>query len=684
MRPLFGKACLGFASGLALAAILTSPLMAQSNRGGAPELSYSVTEGLNINSFTRNGPVAAHLLLRSGDKPRILVAFPAGNSGVGLWFEQTPQPVSWTLIGSPIPMTINDAKGRPLHGISFIAQTRAPSLITKDAVLSNVRILRDYQALGTMPSQVVAAPVTTPTRINFQRDRLDGAAGYKLTIQTLRGRVNGKEIRADANGVIRLRVVALTGDPPLTPLFGDQLLNSNAANLPTTRNALSFLSYKEKYLAGSWRFNTYFGRDTLMSVMLLMPSLQPSAIEAGIGSILARQNDAGEVSHEEAISEFAILDRIRRGEAPSAADEEDYNMIDDDYMLAPVTAHYLIDHAQGPSRTQAFLSAPRKAGDRVTNGAALVQNLSFVISQTKAFADNPVTANLIGLKEGKANGQWRDSHEGLGDGRYAYDVNAVFVPAALKAIAALTGSGKLDPYMTPEQKAQFGRASAMADVWVAKATPMFDVALPAEAARTLVSAYAQSVGVPAQNALSSIDADGLKFSAISLNQDGSKVPIIHTDEGFALLFTNPPPDRLERAIEAMMRPFPAGLLTDVGVVVANPALADARLQSRFSRNAYHGTVVWSWQQAVIAAGLEHQLTRTDLPPATRAKLLKAQTDLWRVINSARAIQNSELWSWVIKDGRYEVAAFGASGADVDESNAAQLWSTVYLAVKPPK
>lgn len=32
------------------------------------------------------------------------------------------------------------------------------------------------------------------------------------------------------------------------------------------------------------------------------------------------------------------------------------------------------------------------------------------------------------------------------------------------------------------------------------------------------------------------------------------------------------------------------------------------------------------------------------------------------------------------DGRYQAAAFGVSGKDVDESNAAQLWSMVYLAI----
>jgi hypothetical protein len=59
-------------------------------------LSFDVDEGLNLNSFLRDGPIAAHLLLRSGTDPRILIAFPAGNSGVGLWFSHGTQPVSWT------------------------------------------------------------------------------------------------------------------------------------------------------------------------------------------------------------------------------------------------------------------------------------------------------------------------------------------------------------------------------------------------------------------------------------------------------------------------------------------------------------------------------------------------------------------------------------------------------------
>jgi hypothetical protein len=124
-------------------------------------------------------------------------------------------------------------------------------------------------------------------------------------------------------------------------------------------------------------------------------------------------------------------------------------------------------------------------------------------------------------------------------------------------------------------------------------------------------------------------------------------------------------------------------MTDAGVVVANPVFADPLIQSELTRNAYHGSVIWSWQQAVLAAGLERQLQRHDLPPPLRKLLLTAETQLWRAIRHAHAMRNSELWSWSFSGGQFHVAPFGADAADADESNAAQLWSTVYLAIPEP-
>ena len=109
------------------------------------------------------------------------------------------------------------------------------------------------------------------------------------------------------------------------------------------------------------------------------------------------------------------------------------------------------------------------------------------------------------------------------------------------------------------------------------------------------------------------NAAPLAFHALSLDDKGEPIPILHSDEGFRLLLTEPAPDELTRCLAAIMRPFPAGLMTDVGLLVANPALASAELRRDFTRFAYHGTVVWSWQQALLAAGIERQLRRADLP-----------------------------------------------------------------------
>jgi hypothetical protein len=673
----------GFARSLAAGMCLMAAAPGPAQR--APELGYQLTEGQNLNAFVRDGKVAAHLLLRSGTDPRILVAFPAGNSGVGLWFDRVATPVTWQLEGTPQPVTLADGRGRPLYGIRAVASVTARGLAIKQAVLSNVRFLRDYQAVGKFPTEVAAPMRVESDRIAYARDRVDGAPGYRLELRVLEGRVDKGGIIAGASGRIRLEIIAASGDTPLTGLTLPELLNDRAADDPAARNALHFLSYREKFLAGSWRFNTYFGRDTLMSVRLLMPALQPAAIEAGLGAVLARLDEAGEVAHEEGLSEFAILDRRQHGgsgDAPTL----DYAMIDDDFMLAPVAAHYLLDQAR-PVEARAFLArdipSETKPGSSERAGTALVRNLRFVLEQARPFAEAPGVARLVALKPGRTAGQWRDSADGIGGGRYPYDVNAVFVPAALDAAARLFRAGLLDPYLTADDRAVFGRADAMAGLWRSRVPGLFRVSVPAARAVPMIRTYAAGFGVPAQPALAALGKAPLTFHAIALDAAGAPVPILNSDEGFALLFGDPAPADLDIFVGAIMRPFPAGLMTDIGLLVANPVLADPAMQARFTPAAYHGTVVWSWQQALLAAGLERQLARSDLPAATQGRLRQAQVRLWRAISATRALQSSELWSWAYEGGRYRMVPFGAGRQDVDESNAAQLWSTVYLAVRPP-
>ncbi len=676
------------ASGLLLAALLAapalSPVLAYDRTAATEPLQFRITEGRIENAFHQEGDIAAHLLLSSGHRPRVLVAFPAGNSGVGVWFEDTATPVQWTL--DEVKGERHRDGGKPWNGIVATARVDARRLVVKDAVLGSVRVLRDYQLGQPYPAGTAARPEVASTAIRWKRGRLDGAPGYAIALEAENGsfaREDGKIVLrgASAGEPLRLRIRASTGETPLTPFDAASLLNEHAAADLRSRQALQFLSYHEKFLAGSWRFDTYFGRDTLMSVRLLMPVLQPEAVEAGIGAVLARLAPDGEVAHEEDIGEFAVLRHRKEQGASSAAPIYDYTMIDDDYMLPPVAAAWLLEDGRGRERARAFLAANGEGGRR---GDALVRNLLFVAGRSQAFADEPVFRNLIALKPDKPVGQWRDSNEGLGRGRYPYDVNAVWMPAALRAIGGFLDSGLLDAYTTPEQRERLRAAAGRAETWERRAGELFTVRLARARAVEQVRAYAEATGVSAQAALATWDDGEFAFAALSLEADGQPVPVLHSDEGFRLLFGRPDASTLARDVGNLMRPFPAGLMTDVGLLVANPAYADRVVWPRLGSAAYHGTVVWAWQQAVLAAGLQRQLARTDLPAEVREELSAAQSRLWRAIRAADAVRTSELWSWSYRDGRYQVEPFGAQGAHEDESNAAQLWSTVFLALSPPE
>ena len=217
----------------------------------------------------------------------------------------------------------------------------------------------------------------------------------------MHGRLDGTTITAGTGGIIRLSFTALTGEPALTHYAPGTLLEASAAPDKAARTALEFLSYHEKFLAGSWRFNTYFGRDTLMSVRLLMPALKPEAVEAGLRSVLDRLSRDGNVAHEEDIGEFAILDHKKAEGSLSAAPVYDYKMIDSAFLLAPVARAWLIDDRRGRARAAAFLM--QRAG-RQRLGDALIRNLRYVATQAAPFASVPRFDHLIALPA--RHGRW--------------------------------------------------------------------------------------------------------------------------------------------------------------------------------------------------------------------------------------------------------------------------------------
>ncbi|MDS0850202.1 hypothetical protein [Burkholderia cenocepacia] len=685
MHRLAKSLCLGLVCAGLLSACNDDDVKSTTPPSNTAALSFRMDTGGQINAFYRQDKVAAHLLVRSSTKPRLLVVFPAGNSGTGLWFDDTAQPVNWSLDTPPSALSAPDTHGRPLYGIGADVSVDTGTLTIRQGVLSNVRFLRDFNGGATIPQQILTAPTVQGGTAQWQRDRLDGAPGYALRI-TLR---DGGSIAPAAGGklvlsapagshTLKLHIDALSGETPLSPITHADLFAPSVNPDPVSQNVLEFLSFNDKLLAGSWQYDTYFGRDTLISVRMLMPVLEPAAIEAGLSSVLSRLSADGKVAHEEGIGEFALVDNQKNGRPNDATPTYDYKMIDSDYLLAPIAAAWLIDDTRGQARAAAYLA--QRGSDGQTNGSRLVVNLLHVATTAQPFAQQPSVANLIHLRPGEIVGNWRDSTDGLGGGVYPYDVNAVLVPAALRAANAFLARGLLDPYLDAQQRATLANTANQAATWETQAPPLFQVSVPAAQAATDVSTYAPSAGVPAGAAPNA----PLAFYALSLDQQGNPIPVMNSDGGFALLFGTPPDDQLQRIVSDVTRPFPTGLVTDVGMLIANPAYASSSLWPKFTSSAYHGTVIWSWQQAMWVAGLDRQLARQDLTAATRTLLTQARQTIWQVISNGRDMRTSEMWTWSYVNGKYQTDAFGTRSADATEANAAQLWSTTYLAIRDPQ
>lgn len=643
-------------------------------------LDFSVREGRIFNRFYRQGPVAAHLLLSDGGTARLIVAFPAGNSGVSLWFEPGAGATSWQAAQEITPLRVTDEAGRVLHGVGTEISAATGPLVVREAVLGSVRVIRNYMHGLPVPEAVASTGRIEGESLVWSRPRLDGTSAYDLRLDILDGAAmrgeDGKlRLVPNEDGMLRLRLAALTGDAPLTPIALADLLNDRAAEAPLSRRMLAFLSYEEKLLAGSWRFLTYFGRDTLLSTRLLLPALKAKAVEAALASVLNRLNAAGEVAHEEDIGEFALLRSLEESGAASLAPIHDYRMIDDNFMLLPVAAEYLLRHPEGMERAGQFLARRLPTGETVAS--ALRRNIDFTLEVAGAFAEAPSAASLIALKPDSPVGEWRDSQEGLGHARIPYNVNAALVPAALAAADALLRAGLIDADGATDEA---DRAARLAAVWRERAAAFFAVEIDAAEARDAVIALAARYGIDPAPALESLPGDALRFNALALETDGAPLRVLQSDEGFRLLFGAPEPAALADIVTAVMRPFPAGLMTPAGLLVANPAyLADKERAALFGEGNYHGMVIWSWQQALLLAGFEHQLQRSDLAADLRTSIRDARARLIDGVKATEALRNSELWSWRVENGMIVPVPFGQESSHRTESNAAQLWSTVFLA-----
>ncbi|MDQ6925563.1 MAG: hypothetical protein M3154_04920, partial [Candidatus Eremiobacteraeota bacterium] len=68
---------------------------------------------------------------------------------------------------------------------------------------------------------------------------------------------------------------------------------------------VELLASREKFMAGLPTYATYFGRDQLMTALMMRPIWRDQALEVVIGSVLRALSPEGAVSHEESIGEQA-------------------------------------------------------------------------------------------------------------------------------------------------------------------------------------------------------------------------------------------------------------------------------------------------------------------------------------------------------------------------------------------
>jgi hypothetical protein len=252
------------------AAALSLPLFAHAGApalhapaAGSPAdelLQFDIDEPGVENHFYRRGGVAAHLLASNGTAPRLIVAFPAGNTGMGLWFKADGKPASLGLAAGTRVEGLERAAG--MRGVRAHLRSDAASLDVGAAVLGNVRTLRDYVTSGgkMMPKEV-ANHVTRGASLVFRRTSVDGQHHLELQLVPERGtrlvNRNGRStLVAGAGGQVNVVVTALIDYKPLTPFAMADLLNGTAADRPRDKNALAFLASAENFSDGSWRFLT--------------------------------------------------------------------------------------------------------------------------------------------------------------------------------------------------------------------------------------------------------------------------------------------------------------------------------------------------------------------------------------------------------------------------------------------
>lgn len=575
------------------------------------------------------------------------------------------------------------------------------------------------------------------------------------------------------SGPIRFTVRVTTDATVLTPLSREQIFNTSflrfladarAASNRGTRTlapgsdadaaavsryrrleraarSVELLSSREKLMAGLPNYATYFGRDMMMTALMMEPIWSDVMSEHVIASALKKLGPAGDVSHEEALGGQAIRENSSEynshlneyfrlaGERKTAdADtalarargllvnlqkvRENYHMLDDEFQLPVLAARYLANPAVSSARKLAFLLDSTDGG--VPRVVLLLRELALVSRLAAPYGRDPLVANLVGSPRLDSTHwrsvSWRDSNAGYANGRYAMDINAIWVPRALEGISTIADALRQVGFTQTQKKRFAGEiAGSPLDEFMRDSTTLqrsvdnwngavrqFVVSLTPDEIGSAVQRKLQSL--PAQEreywqrvlSTNGADRQPLAFLAISLDADGRPIPVVNSDPATWLLLhsrgdtTSVARDRATRDVRAFMRSYPVGLFIDgLGPVVANDAYASPAVWRAFEQDQYHSPrVVWGREVNLFMLGLAREITSSvdgaGRPlDAARTSYVNELRDALRRTSAAveaSGLKQTELWSYEIGGGRLRPIRYGAA-TDI------QLWNVTELAVQ---
>src|SRR5438094_9767166 len=373
-------------------------------------------------------------------------------------------------------------------------------------------------------------------------------------------------------------------------------------------------------------------------------------------------------------------------------------MVDDDFQLPVVAARYLADPRVPADRKRHFLQSEEHL-------KRLLSNLVFVARKAAPYTRSPVATNLVSFPRAPdglgrwISASWRDSRAGYGGGRFAMDVNVIWVPHALEAVGTILDALQqlgVTPVIREQPLATFARDRAALARAVAAwkgAERHFRVWLTPEEVTKRVAARRAWLPAAEREYWEGVlrregsARDTLRFLALSLDGSGRPIPIVNTDPAMVLLLDSLGRARILELVGPTLLPYPVGLFVDdLGPVTANDCYAGRDVWEAFRRDAYHSpTVVWGRDVNALLAGLARAMRnakfgmRNDsavVDSAFRIPHSALSDALDRILTAvARSgLRHAELWSYTIENGRLVPSRYGSS-SDV------QLWSLTDLAVQ---